>query len=86
MMAIFTLGADELRIKEMERIAEAWGIVGKYNNSQKLLEDAKKKKIAYVLVVDPQAIEDSVRSKLEEMNVKVIDFRDKKRLEGLIKI
>jgi len=85
-MAIFTLGADELRIKEMERIAEAWGIVGKYNNSQKLLEDAKKKKIAYVLVVDPQAIEDSVRSKLEEMNVKVIDFRDKKRLEGLIKI
>ena len=86
MMAIFTLGADQMRIKQMEKIAEAWGLVGKYSDSKKLLEDAKKKKIAYVLVVDPEAIEDDIRNKLKEMNVKIINFNDKKRLEGIIKI
>ena len=85
-MAIFTLGADKIRIKQMENIAEAWGLVGKYSDSKKLLEDAKKKKIAYVLVVDPEAIEDDIRNELKEMNVKIINFNDKKRLEGLIKI
>ena len=86
MMAIFTLGADKLRIKQMEKIAAAWGLVGKYSDSKKLLEDAEKKKIAYVLVVDTHAIEDEIRSELEKMNVKIINFNDKKRLEGLIRI
>jgi hypothetical protein len=86
MMAIFTLGADKIRIKQMENIAEAWGLVGKYSDSKKLLEDAKKKKIAYILVIDPQAIEDEIRNELEKMNVKIINFDDRKRLEGLIKI
>jgi hypothetical protein len=86
MMAIFTLGADQMRIKQMEKIAEAWGLVGKYSDSKKLLEDAKKKKIAYILVIDPQAIEDEIRNELEKMNVKIINFDDRKRLEGLIKI
>jgi hypothetical protein len=86
MMAIFTLGADKIRIKQMENIAEAWGLVGKYSDSKKLLEDAKKKKIAYVLVIDPQAIEDDIRNELEKMNIKIINFDDRKRLEGLIKI
>jgi len=86
MMAIFTLGADEIRIKRMEKIADAWGLAGKYVDSKKLLEDIKRKKIAYVLVIDPQAIEDNIRSELEKMNVKIINFNDKKRLEALIKI
>jgi hypothetical protein len=86
MMAIFTLGADEMRIRQMQDIAAAWGYVGKYTDSKKLLEDAKKKKIAYVLVVDPEAIEDEVRAELESMNIKIINFNDKKRLEGLIRI
>jgi len=38
MMAIFTLGADEIRIRQMEKIAEAWGLAGKYYDSKKLLE------------------------------------------------
>jgi hypothetical protein len=86
MMAIFTIGADDMRISQMMEIAQAWGFVGKYSDSKKLLEDAKKKKIAYVLVVDPEAIEDSVKDELEKMNVKVINFNDKKRLEGLIRV
>ena len=86
MMAIFILGADKIRIKQMENLAEAWGLAGKYSDSKKLLEDAKKKKIAYILVIDSQAIEDEIRSELEKMNVKIINFNDKKRLEGLIKI
>ena len=86
MMAIFTLGADEMRIRQMQEIAAAWGMVGKYTDSKRLLDDVKKKKIAYVLVVDPEAIEDDVRAELEKMNVKIINFNDKKRLEGLIRI
>ena len=86
MMAIFILGADKIRIRQMEKIAEAWGLAGKYYDSKKLLEDAKKKKIAYVLVIDPQAIEDEIKNELEKMNVKIINFNDKKRLEGIIKI
>lgn len=86
MMAIFTLGADEIRIKRMEKIADAWGLAGKYFDSKKLLEDVKRKKISYVLVIDQQAIEENIRSELEKMNVKIINFNDRKRLEGLIKI
>jgi hypothetical protein len=86
MMAIFTLGADEMRIKKMQEIASAWGLVGKYSDSRRLLDDVKKKKIAYVLVVDEEAIEDEIRNELEKMNVKIINFNDKKRLEGLIRI
>jgi hypothetical protein len=86
MMAIFTLGADEMRIKKMQEIASAWGLVGKYSDSRRLLDDVKKKKIAYVLVVDEEAIEEDVRAELESLNVKIINFNDKKRLEGLIRI
>lgn len=86
MMAIFTLGADEMRIRQMQEIAAAWGMVGKYSDSKRLLEDAKKKKIAYVLVVDPEAIEDEIKAELENLNVKIINFNDKKKLEGLIRI
>jgi hypothetical protein len=86
MMAIFTLGADEMRIRKMQEIAAAWGLVGKYTDSKRLLDDVKKKKIAYVLVVDPEAIEEDVRAELESLNVKIINFNDKKRLEGLIRI
>ncbi len=86
MMAIFTLGADEMRIRQMQEIAAAWGMVGKYSDSKRLLEDVKKKKIAYVLVVDKEAIEEDVRAELESLNVKIINFNDKKRLEGLIRI
>ena len=86
MMAIFTLGADEMRIRKMQEIAAAWGLVGKYTDSKRLLDDVKKKKIAYVLVVDTEAIEEDVRKELESLNVKIINFNDKKRLEGLIRI
>ena len=78
MMAVFTVGADERRISQMREIAEAWGFVGNYSDSKRLLDDAKKKKIAYVLVVDPEAIDDPAKAEL--------DFNDKKRLEGLIRV
>ncbi len=85
MMAIFTVGADDIRIRKMEEIASAWGLSGKYTDAKRLLDDVKKRQIAYVLVVDPEAIEEDVRRKLKEMNVQVINFNDKRRLEGLIR-
>lgn len=86
MMAIFTLGADDIRLKQMEEIASAWGISGKYSDAKRLLDDVKKKQIAYVLVIDSEAIDEETTAKLKEMNVKIINFQDKKRLEGLIRI
>ena len=86
MMAVFTLGADQMRISQMREIAEAWGFVGNYSDSKRLLDDVIKKRIAYVLVVDPEAIDDNVKKELDTMNVKIINFNDKKRLEGLIRV
>ncbi|MFH0929557.1 MAG: hypothetical protein V1818_04375 [Candidatus Aenigmatarchaeota archaeon] len=85
-MAVFTIGADERRVAQMMEIAQAWGFIGKYSDSKRLLDDVIKKKIAYVLVVDPEAIEENVKKQLQTMNVKIVNFNDKKRLEGLIRV
>ena len=86
MMAIFTIGADVIRIRKMQDVAEAWGFVGKYEDANRLLQDAKKKRFSYVLVVDYEALDDKVKKELENLNIEVINFNDKKKLEKLVKI
>ncbi len=83
-MAIFTLGADDIRIKQMEKIAEAWGFGGKYSNTENLLTDARKKKFDSVLVIEHEALEDDAKIELNELGVEIIGFRDKKVLEKKI--
>ena len=86
MMAIFTIGADALRIRKMQEVAEAWGFAGKYENSDRLLQDAKKKRFSYVLVVDYEALDENVKKELTSLNIEVISINDKKKLEKLVKI
>jgi hypothetical protein len=86
MMAIFTIGADQIRISKMQSIAEAWGFAGKYEGPERLLQDAKKKRFDFVLVVDQEALDEKVKKELTALNVEVISFNDKKRLERLVKI
>ena len=86
MMAIFTIGADALRIRKMQEVAEAWGFAGKYENSDRLLQDAKKKRFSYVLVVDYEALDEKVKKELTSLNIEVISVNDKKKLEKLVKI
>ena len=86
MMAIFTLGADSIRIRQMEDIAEAWGFAGKYDDSNRLVQDAKRKKFSYVLVLDYEDLEDKIRKELANLSVEVVGFSDKKKLEKLVKI
>jgi hypothetical protein len=86
MMAIFTVGADKIRISKMQSIAEAWGFAGKYEGPERLLQDAKKKRFDFVLVVDQEALDEKVKKELTALNVEVISFNDKKRLERLVKI
>jgi hypothetical protein len=86
MMAIFTVGADQIRIIKMQSIAEAWGFAGKYEGHERLLQDAKKKRFDFVLVVDQEALDEKVKKELTALNVEVISFNDKKRLERLVKI
>jgi hypothetical protein len=86
MMAIFTVGADAIRVNKMRTIAEAWGFAGKYEDADRLLQDAKKKRFSFVLVVDQEALDEKVKKELATLNVEVISFNDKKRLEKLVKI
>ncbi len=84
MMAIFTLGADEIRVRQMEEIADAWGFAGKYSSIEKLLDDAKKKKFDSVLVIDHEALEDEAKIELNALGIEIIGFKDKKVLEKKI--
>jgi len=83
-MAVFTLGADEIRVRQMEKIAEAWGFAGKYSNIERLLDDARKKKFNSVLVIEHEALEDNAKIELNELGIEIIGFRDKKILEKKI--
>jgi hypothetical protein len=86
MMAIFTVGADQIRISKMQSIAEAWGFAGKYEGPDRLLQDAKKKRFSYVLVLDYEALDEKVKKELASLNVEIISVNDKKKLEKLVKI
>jgi len=86
MMAIFTVGADSIRMDRMRSIAEAWGFAGKYEDSVRLLQDAKKKRFDLVLLLDLEALDEKVKKELATLNIEVISFNDKKRLEKLVKI
>jgi hypothetical protein len=51
-----------------------------------LLQDAKKKRFDMILVIDLDAIDDKIKKELAALNVEIINFNDKKRLEKLVKI
>jgi hypothetical protein len=86
MMAVYTVGADQIRMNKMHSIAEAWGFAGKYEGPERLIQDAKKKRFTAVLVVDPEAIDDKAKKELAALNVEIINFNDKKTLERLVKL
>jgi len=81
MMAVFTIGADEIRTRQMEKIAEAWGFAGKYSEIVGLLRDAKRKKFDSVLVIDREALEDKAKLELKDLGIEIIGLRDKNILE-----
>ena len=83
-MAIYTLGADDIRVKKMVDIAEAWGFGGKYSNPERLLTDAKKEKFSSVLVIDYEALEDKIVKELEKIGIEIISLKDKKKLKRKI--
>ena len=86
MMAVYTVGADEIRVNKMRSVAEAWGFAGKYEGPERLLQDAKKKRFDMVLVVDLEAIDEKIKKELATLNVEIINLNDKKKLEKLVKI
>jgi len=86
MMAVFTVGADPIRVSKMQSVAEAWGFAGRYEGPERLLQDAKKKRFSYVLVVDYEALDEKVKKELAGLNVEIISLSDKKKLEKLVKI
>jgi hypothetical protein len=84
MMAIFTVGVDEIRLRKMEDIAEAWGFAGKYDTPERLVTDAKKKRFKYILVIDYEALDKKVREELQTLGIEIISLKDQKKLEKKI--
>ena len=84
MMAIFTVGVDDIRLRKMEDIAEAWGFAGKYDTPERLVTDAKKKRFKYILVIDYEALEKKVRGELQILGIEIISLKDQKKLEKKI--
>lgn len=83
-MAIFTVGVDNIRLRKMEDIAEAWGFAGKYDTPERLVTDAKKKRFKYILVIDYEALEKKVREELQILDIEIISLKDQKKLEKKI--
>jgi hypothetical protein len=84
MIAVYTVGADDIRIRQMHEIAEAWGFAGKYTDAKLLLSDAKKKRFDSILLIDPEALDDSMKMELSSLKIEIIGFRDRKKLEKKI--
>jgi len=83
-MAIYTLGADDMRIQKMVEVAEAWGFGGKYTNPERLLLDARKGKFTSVLVIDYEALDDKIVKELEKIGIEIISLKDKEKLKKKI--
>ena len=83
-MAVFTIGADDVRKQKMVNLAQAWNFAGTYSDIRRLLDDAKKKKFDTVLLLDHFAIDESARKELADLQVEIIGLNDKKRLERKI--
>ncbi len=84
MIAVFTVGADEIRIRQMHDIADAWGFAGKYMDVKSLVNDARKKRFDTILLIDPEALEDAVKAELKSLGIEIIGFKDRKKLEKKI--
>ena len=83
-IAVFTVGADEVRIRKMIDLAQAWGFEGRYSDIKTLLDNAKKKRFDTVLVLDHYAIDDNAKKELANLKVEIIGLNDKKMLEKRI--
>ena len=83
-MAVFTIGADDVRKQKMVNLAQAWNFAGTYSDIRRLLDDAKKKKFDSVMVLDHFAIDESDKKELANLQIEIIGFNDKKRLERKI--
>jgi hypothetical protein len=83
-IAVFTIGADEIRMRKMIELAQAWGFEGRYSDTKTLLDNARKKRFDTVLVLDHYAIDDNAKKELASLNVEIIGLNDKKKLERKI--
>jgi hypothetical protein len=80
-IAVYTVGADNMRIKQMHEIADAWGFAGQFMDCRALLNDARKKRFDTVLLIDPEALDDKTKAELATLKIEIIGFKDRKKLE-----
>jgi len=83
-IAVFTIGADEIRKRKMIELAQAWDFEGKYSDIKTLLDNARKKKFDTVLLLDHYAIDDNAKKELANLKIEIIGLNDKKKLERKI--
>ena len=82
MMAVLLIGANDLFANQMVEYArENWGLVDRYSNEKRLLEDAKSKGIKKVLVYDKFALESSSVQALNSLGIEILSWQDKSSLQ-----
>jgi len=80
-MAVYTTGALPLYIQKMTQwTRDNWNYAGTYTDVRRLLDDAKAKKFAYVLVYSFGVIESEVQQLLAKLSIKVLSFKEQERL------
>ncbi|MBU5557511.1 MAG: hypothetical protein QW751_00305 [Candidatus Aenigmatarchaeota archaeon] len=85
-MAVYTTGAMPIYIQKMTQwTRDNWNYAGTYTDVKRLLDDAKNKKFAYVLVYSFGVLEPDVMSNLAALGVKVLAFKEQQKLEEELK-
>jgi hypothetical protein len=81
-MAIFTIGANQFQIAKMTGYArDKWEFAGNYSENKRLMDDARAGRFTYLLVFDPDAIDEAVQRQLRGCGVQVICFRNQDELQ-----
>ncbi|MBU5575199.1 MAG: hypothetical protein QXX01_01855 [Candidatus Aenigmatarchaeota archaeon] len=80
-VALFTIGATRQTIENtIDKLVKVNGYVGKYNNIQRLLEDARLGKMSHVVISHPDALDNVTVKQLKELNIIIITFKELDRI------
>jgi len=85
-MAVYTTGAMPIYIQKMlQWTRDKWNYAGTYTDVKRLIDDAMKKKFAYVLVYAFGVMEPEVVTKLNSLGIKVLAFKDQEKITTELK-
>ena len=80
-IAVYTIGTWPGQVEKLEEeLSAAKMFAGKYSAETRLLQHAEKGKFTHLLVSDISALNDAALKKLQELKIKIMNFKDVSRL------